>query len=173
MTRHGWIMMAVVAAGLLGGCNQALPGSSRQMDTVDYPAAFAAAREVMSQYYSLESHDVDSGIIQGRPKEIDAPHERILSGSPARQVATMRLRKEGDGIVAYASVAVQRQGRQVLQQLRPGTDSYTSVPNETPAEREAATTVEQNESWRTHGYAKDVEAKILQDLYRSLHPVPK
>jgi hypothetical protein len=173
MTRHAWIMTAVVAAGLLGGCNQPLPGSSRQMDTVDYPAAFASAREVMAQYYAIESANVDAGLIQARPKEIDAPKERVLSGSAAREVASMRLRKEGKGIVAYAAVAVQRQGGNVLRQMRPGTDSYTSVPNQTPAEHEAATTVQQNESWRTLRYAHDVEARILQDLYRSLHPAEK
>ena len=168
--RHGWIVLIPLSAVVLSGCNQALPGTARQLGAADYTAAFAAAREVMSQYYSVESANPDTGTIQSRPKSVTAPHERLLGGSPARQVATMRLRKEGKDVVAHVSVAVQRQGGAVLRQSRPGIDDYDSVPNETPAEQDAATTVEQNESWRIHGYAHDVERKILDDLYRSLHP---
>jgi len=124
----------------------------------------------MAQYYSVESANPDTGIITSRPKAAAEPHERLLGGSPARQLATMTVRREGKTVVARASVAVQRQGGAVLRQIRPGADNYDSVPNKTPAEREAATTVQQNESWRTHRYAHEVERKILQDLFVSLHP---
>jgi hypothetical protein len=170
MVRYAWIVAAALAAGMLVGCNQAMPGRSRALGTVEYSAAFAAAREVLAQYYSVESSDAETGVIQARPKRIDAPNERLLSGSPAREVATLRLRKEGKAVVAHTTVAVQRQGGPALQTMRGGTDTYSSVPDDTPAEREAATTVEQNESWRTHHYAHAVERKILDDLYRALHP---
>ncbi|MGB2820398.1 MAG: hypothetical protein WBF17_05420 [Phycisphaerae bacterium] len=170
MIRHAWIVVAVVAACVAAGCNQPTPGTSRSLGAVDYASAFAAANEVMAQYFSVESSDPLTGIIESRPKPVPAPNERLLGGSPARQVATLRIRSEGKAVVAYATVALQRQGGAMLGQIRPGTDNYDSVPNQTPAEREGATTVEQNESWRTHKYAHDVERRILQDIYRSVNP---
>ncbi len=51
-----------------------------------------------------------------------------------------------------------------------GQEDYSTVPNQSPAYDEAATTADQNESWMTYDYAHDLETKILDDLYRSLHP---
>jgi len=170
MIRHAWIGVAVVAACVASGCSQATPGTSRSLGAVGYESAFAAANEVVAQYFSIESSNPHTGIIRSRPKSVKAPKERLLGGSPARHVATVRVRTEGKTVVAYATVALQRQGGAELREIRPGADNYDSVPNQTPAEREAATTVDQNESWRTHTYAHDVERKILQDIYRSVNP---
>jgi len=52
-------------------------------------------------------------------------------------------------------------------------ENYEGVPNKPPSAREAATTVEQNESWRTQKYDHVIERKILQDLYLSLNPAEK
>ena len=170
MIRHGWSVVVLAAACVLVGCNQPLPGRSRSLGAVDYTAAFAAANEVMAQYFSVESADPRAGVIQSRPKAVSAPRERLLGGSPARQVATLRLRSEGKDVVASATVAVQRQGAEVLRVMPRDADDYSTVPDKTPAEREAATTVLQNESWRTHQYDHDVERKMLLDLWRALHP---
>ena len=172
MIRTAWIAVALVAAGLATGCNQPMPGSSMPLGQVDYTSAFAAAKETMSQYYSIESANPHTGVIEARPKAVDAGKERILGGSPAREVATMSLQQEGKQVVAYATVAVQRQGAAVLRQPRPGLESYDTVPNQTPAEGEAATTIDQNESWRTHSYSHGVERKMLQDLRRAVGPKP-
>ncbi len=173
MTRQGWIIF-IMAAGLLAGCAAATPGRSRELGDVVYGNAFAAARDVVSQYYSIESADPDKGIIKSRPLGVDEKGERILGGnSPARQLATLTLRRKNGQIVAHASVAVQRQGSAMLRQMRTTSgEDYSSVPNQTPAEIEAATTPEQNESWITQRYAHDVENKILDDIYRALHPSP-
>jgi len=170
MTRHVGMVIAAVALCIFAGCNQSIPGTSRSLGTVDYTSAFAAANETMAQYFSVQASNPHTGVITSRPKSVEAPKERLLSGSPARQVATLRVRTEGKAVVVYATVALQRQGGAVLEQIRPGADNYDSVPNQTPAERAGATTLEQNESWRTHGYAHDVERKILQDIYRSVNP---
>ena len=170
MIRHVGIVIALAAASLATGCNQPMPGSSLPLGQVDYTSAFAAARETMAQYYSVESANPLTGEIASRPKPVDAGKERLLGASPARQIATMRICREGKQVVAYATVALQRQGAQILRQIRPGMDNYDSVPNKTPAEREAATTVEQNESWRTHSYAHGVERKMLSDLRRAVTP---
>jgi len=152
MTRTGLLAAACMTAGILGGCAQPI-GRARPLGEVSYEAAFATAREVMAQYF--------------------ARADRLLGGSPARQVATMRLRRDGRQVVAHLAVAVQRPGSAAHRQMRMNVDNYSSVPNQTPAQVEAATTPGQNESWRTDRYDRVMEQKILTQLHRSLHPQPK
>ena len=172
MIRTGLLAAACMTAGLLGGCAQPI-GRARPLGEVSYEAAFATAREVMAQYFSIESADPQTGVIRSRPKPIRARADRLLGGSPARQVATMRLRRDGRQVVAHLAVAVQRPGSAAHRQMRMNADNYSSVPNQTPAQVEAATTPDQNESWRTDKYDRVMEQKILTQIHRSLHPQPK
>ena len=174
MTMRRYAAAAIlVAAAMAGGCNVATPGSTRLLGEVDYPQAFASANDTMSQYFSVASSDPATGIIKARPKAIDAPPERLLGRSPARQAATMRIWQRGTEILADVTVAVERRGDPVLRSMPQPGENYEGVPNQSPAQREAATTVEQNESWRIEKYDHAIEAKILQDLYLSLHPQEK
>ena len=170
MTTCARILAGLVAAGTLVGCTEPMAGRSQPLGTVEYGLAFATAREVMAEYFSIASADPDTGIIQSRPKPVAARAERLLGGSPARQVARMRLRRQGEQVVAHLWVALQRQGSAVLREMRVARDKYDSVPNETPAEIEAATTPEQNETWRTRGYDHRLERTILTELYKALNP---
>ncbi|HOF19578.1 MAG TPA: hypothetical protein PK082_11760 [Phycisphaerae bacterium] len=173
MRRHGWIVLTMVAAGALVGCGPRTPGESRMMGTVEYPAAFASARDVFAQYFSVASADLDAGIIRSLPRKIDAPNDRLLGGSPARQVATLRLRRDGGNVVAQVCVETQRQGSAVYRQMASRDENYDSVPHESPAQIDAATTPEQNETWRTASRDRALEIKILNDVYRALHPGEK
>ena len=74
----------------------------------DQAAAFAAGREVLSQYFPIDSADPATGQIisraglpAGRPGH---PH----SATPARELAVLRLRPEPQGIIADIRVAIQR-----------------------------------------------------------------
>ena len=171
----GRIAMAatLVAVSLAAGCNVASPGSSRTLGKVDYPQAFAAANDVMSQYYSVASSDATSGVIKSRPKSVAASPDRIISRSPARQVATMRVWSRGEEVLADVTVAVERRGDSVLRQMPKPDMNYDNLPNQPPSQREAATTLEQNESWRIEKYDHITEQKILKDLFLSLHPEKK
>jgi len=154
------------------GCVQDM-GRSRPLGEVSYGTAFATARDVMAQYYSIESSDASTGEIVSRPKRVDAGRDRLLGGSPARQVARLRLRREGKGVVAHLAVAVQRQGSAVYRQHSGIDETYSSVPNQTPAEADAATTPEQNEAWRTVKHDRALEQRILGQIHRALHPQPR
>jgi len=170
--RYCAVAALLAAAGIFAcaGCSTASPGSSQSLGTVAYPQAFAAARDTMSQYFSIESSDAATGIIKARPKSIDAPRERLLGKSPARQIATMRIWPRGKEILADMTVAVQRRGDSVYRSMPAPDENYEGVPNKPPSAREAATTIEQNESWRTEKYDHATEHKILQDLYLLLNP---
>lgn len=171
MTRTGLFVAACMAAGLLVGCTEPI-GRARSLGEVGYQPAFATAREVLAQYYSIESADPQTGVIRSRPKPVQARAERIVGKSDARQVATMRLRRDGREVIAHLAVAIQRQGSTIHRQMRMDADNYSSVPNQTPAEVEGATTPEQNESWRTDKYDRVMEQTILNQLYRAMHPQP-
>ena len=109
------------------------------------------------------------GIIKSRPEPVQAPAKGFLGGRPCRKLATLQLYMAGKQVVANVSVAVQRQGLSVRRQMQVADGNYDSVPNETPAQIEAATTPEQNEGWWTESYDKALEHRILQDLYKALH----
>jgi len=163
----------LAAAAMAGGCNISTPGSTRVLGEVDYPQAFASANDTMGQYFSIASSDAATGIIKARPKSIEAPPERLLGRSPARQIATMRIWQRGKETLADMTVAVERQGDPVLRSMPQPGENYEGVPNQSPSQREAATTIEQNESWRVEKYDHATEEKILRDLYMSLHPQEK
>lgn len=173
MMRQCAVAALLAAAAISAGCSMASPGASQSLGTVEYAEAFAAANDTMSQYFSIASSDAVTGIIRARPKAIDAPPERILGRSPARQVATMRIWPRGKEILADMTVAVERRGDSVYRSMPAPGENYEGVPNKPPSDREAATTIEQNESWRTEKYDHAIERKILQDLYLSLHPKEK
>jgi hypothetical protein len=124
----------------------------------------------MSQYFSEESFDMDEGRIRSRPKRIEDERDRLLGTDPTRQVATMHIRRDGNQVVAHVSVAVQTQRSQMRRDMNQVGEMYDSVPNKTPAELEAATTVQQNENWEVTRYAHDLENRILNDLYKALNP---
>jgi len=171
MTRHGLATIALAAAGALAGCTvNAISPTQRSMGEVSYESAFAAAREVIRKHFELASSDPDAGVIIARPKPVRAPAERILGGaSPARHVAKMHLKSRGGIVIADVSVALQRQGSAGFRQMRPG-ENYSTVPDQTPAQETAAITAEQDQTWRTDRYDRGMERRILNELYRALHP---
>ena len=169
MTHCGWIIGVCLTAGFLVGCAEST-GTTRSLGAVEPALALATAQEVMSQYFSLEPPDPDTMTISARPKAIKAKNDRILGGSPARQIATLRLRREGGVVVAYVSVTEQRQRSQMHRSLREEEENYSGVPDRTPAYDEGATTASQNQTWETRRQVPSLEAQILDDLYKALHP---
>jgi hypothetical protein len=72
--------------------------------------------------------------------------------------------------MAQATVLTQRRASDIHRRMQMGAEDYDTVPNESPADVEAATTRDQNETWVTHGHARTLERQILEALYRRLHP---
>jgi len=160
-----------LAAGAVG-CGEAVPGRSRSLGEVDLALAYATARELLAteHNFSIEPGRRGEGIVRTRPKPISAERDRLVGSSPARQVATIRLRRDGEEVVAHASVAVQRQRAEVRRQMHDVAENYDTVPNTTPSEEGAALTIEQRQSWETVDYDHALEVRILDELYQALHP---
>jgi hypothetical protein len=175
MVRNAILAAAILAAAVLPGCAEP-EGATRMLGAVAYQDAFLAANEVMSQYYTVASAKLDSGEIKSAPKFVPAgggDSDQFFPASPTRQVATIRLRRAGGEVEAWASVAVQRQTSEAQRQLARQEAAYDTSAGKTPAELEAATTAEQNQGWRTERYAHDIEFKMLNDLYDRLHKSAK
>jgi hypothetical protein len=172
MIRNVMLAAAILAAAILPGCAEP-EGATRMLGAVAYQDAFLAANEVMSQYYTVASAKLDSGEIKSVPKFIPAGGDQFFSASPTRQIATIRLRRSGGEVEAWASVAVQRQRSEAQRQMARAGGAYDVTADKTPAELEAATTAEQNQSWQTERYAHDIEFKMLNDIYDRLHKKDK
>lgn len=172
MTRIA-ILIGLLAV-VLGGCTQELAGTTRGLGSVSYPAAFAAAKDVMVQYaFSIDSADPATGVIRSLPKGFEAGRDRILGGSPARKIAKITVRERGGEVVAVANVTIERQGEAESRRLLVSQQKYNSVPDETPAQVEGATTPEQNEVWHAERQDVTTERGMVEDIYQKLHPQPK
>ncbi|HDY64991.1 MAG TPA: hypothetical protein ENH84_02005 [Phycisphaerae bacterium] len=178
--KHVFLMTVVGLGVVLVGCgqfplNEGLApgrGTIRGLGDTSYQEAFATGRMVMSQFFSIASADVNTGIIKSRPKKVDAGKERLLGSSPARQIATMQISQKNGQVVAQVLVMQQRQGSAIRRQMGYSTEqeNYTGNPGEeSPANIDAAITPEQKESWADEKARHGIEADILNDLYKRLH----
>lgn len=167
------ILAILVATCMLIGCGTGRggavePGKSRVLGEVSYDDAFAAAKGIMSQEYEIASADSVTGVIRGEPKSVQAKSERLLGGpSQSRELATMRILQHRTYVVAELTIAIQKQG-QDIQTIQAGSNSYSGVPDQTPAQIDASTTPQQNSDWNTVRYATDKETLMLDQLYRAM-----
>ena len=166
------LVMALAIAALLAGCSEPVPQTPRDLGMVSQSRAFGEAREVLSQYFSVESADADSGVIlsRWRPVEPERGDRVVSSRMDSREQATMKFRNQDGRLVANLSIPVQRLITSSMRQFSPRGDTYSSVPDQTPADVDAATTPDQNDTWRTVRYNHVLERQILDELYRRLHP---
>ena len=169
------VVLAVAGCGRMSLKDGAIApgrGTSRNLGETSYQQAFATARQVMAQYYTIASANPNTGVIKCKPKATAPGRERLLGGSPARQVATMEISQKDGLVVARVLVLRQRQGSAVRQKMGYSAEryNYTGRPGEeTPADLNAATTSQQNQAWETEKPLHDIESKILDDLFKALH----
>ncbi len=165
--RFAWICALFVVEGC------AAPGPSTAQHTiihlqgVDRAVAFNAAELALVKLgYKIDRQDLSSGILEAAPVadagggELTRRPARLSSPSDARRVAKVRVEQVGDTVSVHCQVLVQEQTTQTHRLFaddRHGQDT----PTNTPIEREAATTVQQNTVWRTIRRDRDNERQIL------------
>ena len=167
------LVAAVAALCLAGacGCASAQPGTQMTLGPVSYDKAFSTARMVMAQYFRVDEADADTGRIRTLPIFIDSARFGVSDSPPDRQLADLTLRRDGQYVVATLAVAVQRQGSEAYRTFQGRQENYSGMPNQTPADLEAATTPRQNDTWETYRYDRLLENTILRDLDRLLRPI--
>ncbi|MHC4695728.1 MAG: hypothetical protein ACYTFA_03180 [Planctomycetota bacterium] len=175
-TRFAWIY----ALFMVGGCASPGPSTGRHavihLQGVDRAAAFNAAELAFVKLgYKIDRQDLSSGVLEAAPVadvgggELTRRTPRLSSPSDVRRVARARVERVGDTVSVYCRVLVQEQTTQTHRLFaddRHGQDT----PTNTPIEREAATTVQQNTVWRTIRRDRDNERQILTAIADNAAP---
>lgn len=162
---------AILVGSFLTGCGAMATGTERNLGPVSYPIAYAAARDVMAAHFAIEYSDVDTGVIKSYPKGVSAEKNRLLGSTSAREEATLRLTRSGSDVLARLTIAMQcAEGEAAMTSWSSDKDNYSGVGNQTPAQMNAATTAEQNDSWRRERYDHALERKMLDELAKALAP---
>lgn len=88
---------------------------------------------------------------------------RATSRSRLRRVVHVRVTQSTDVVNVYCQVAIQEQTTEAHRMFRRN-HMISDTPGETPIDREAATTDEQNIVWQTIGRDKAAERRILEAI---------
>jgi hypothetical protein len=162
-----WIALAMGVAG----CAES-PGTTRDLGAVSYEMAFVTARDVIGRHYDIAHSDPATGRVETVAKPVEPGPAGVLGGSvrDAREQATLQLRREGERVTARLAVALQRRRSSISRRMTLAEEDYSGVPNKTPAEIDAATTTEQNQTWQTERYLAHRQRALLTEIYRAVHP---
>jgi len=158
---------------LLVGCGSTPPGSVRVLGAVEYDRAFDVARSTLSQFsFSVMEADRDTGTILSRPTYVDN-EKRVLGSTPTRKVARMKLTRDAGSVTVRLAIEVQQEITQTYAGDTSAiglSNTYSGVPNDTPAQGYAAATSEQNTTWRRVRYDRQLELTILDEIAQAFNP---
>ena len=146
------------------GCGSEFIGQRQPLGLTAYDTAFAQAKAVLeAKRFSIVQAEPATGTIVGR-SDVQDTRTRLVSTTPTRQTATIRVQRSGGNqVVAYASVVVEEKTN-VPMGLMPNQGSYSGAPNETPLETGAALSRSSNDEWRRSGTDRDMERRLLASL---------
>ncbi len=172
--RHWSIAWLCVIWLLVGGC--ASPGPSplnygvRHVQGGDAAAVFWTARTTLVDLgYKIGLADPATGEIITQPTATTPDAERahvatrVASRSRLRRVVHVRVTQSRDAVNVYCKVAIQEQTTEAHRMFRRD-HMISDTPDETPIDREAATTDEQNVVWQNIGRDKAAERRILEAI---------
>ena len=104
MGKQLWMLIGTLLLSALAGCGTDLQGASRSLGDVPMDKAFDVSKHVIWQYYSVETEDREKGKIICRPEFMQDRADRFLGPTPARDVATLRLTRRGQEVIANVQV---------------------------------------------------------------------
>ncbi len=173
MTRRSLMGSLGVSLLLYGGCSTP-QRSSHQIGTRRVVASEprnvfdAAELALIDAGYQIERRDFAEGVLSTRPIAVDrrgepTPGVRISSRNRLRRVAEVRIRQTGKQVEAGCTVLVQEQTTN-MHRLFAGQQSANDTFNDTPIDRDAATTSSQNTVWRTIRRDRVAERAILAGI---------
>ena len=181
-----WRMIKVVSIAVIsvlaGACaaprSRAVNSAVRRFQAVDKPAIFDAAQTALRDLgYIIDRQDASTGVLTTRPI-LDSPDDRrphrparLSSSGRTRRVANVRVERTPETVNVYCRVVVEEQ---ITQAHRLLASDYrgSDMPTDTPIERDAATTTEQNTVWQTIRRDKPAEQRILEAISALANPPP-
>lgn len=174
MNSCGLKSIVIVIVGIMAtGCESPSPTARSfsyvRLPGVDRATAFAAATEAMRQNYSIAEIDRDQWMIHSVPEETEeeatTPRVGDLVGVArnVRRIATAYVTGTDQTAEAWCKIVIERnesnEHRLWVQDMK--RDDTASA---TPAERDAATTTDQNSVWRTLRRDKRAERDLLNTI---------
>ncbi|MEI7837412.1 MAG: hypothetical protein WCK05_13515 [Planctomycetota bacterium] len=158
------LTISFLALAAASGCGSEFIGQRQPLGLTAYDTAFAQAKAVLeAKRFSIVQAEPATGTIVGR-SDVQDTRTRLVSTTPTRQTATIRVQRSGGNqVVAYASVVVEEKAN-VPMGLVPNQGSYSGAPNETPLETGAALSRSSNDEWRRSGTDRDMERRLLASL---------
>jgi len=161
----------------LAGCESARPTrraySPDRQQAISPREAFDAAEAALSEHFEIVTRDREQGFLRTAAVETRErqPAGRLgdAIGTPrsVRKFAEVRVEPVPGGVNIWCSVFVEENetsAHRMFAQDR----SLSDIPSDTPADREAATTEEQNTVWkqrgRDHAMERRIRARIRQFL---------
>jgi len=171
------ILLCLTCGCRVPGCSDPAP-TTRTFSHLHLPQtardrAFDVAAVVMSDQYPVATSDRVSGIIRAQPIEVrdqDGPRrpgEVLGTGRRIRRVATAQVTGSDTEADIWCKVVVEQFAGDSVATLRNDL-GYTDAPTATAADRDGATTTEQNEIWRTLHRDKQAERSVLRAIEATL-----
>ncbi len=156
------------------GCNapavNARFGQRQRLTGVSYAVAFDAARRALAERFHITDSDPEGGTIRAEQQNIrvDADRTGLLGDAlgtprPARRVAQVFLRRTEDAVELHCRVIVQENQADAVRLLTREHRAYDR-PYDTPADRDAGTTRQQNAVWRDLNRDRSMERQILASV---------
>ena len=176
-----WLVAWVVLG--CGACQSPAPtGRSHTLlrqRSVTPAVAFSAAEQALRERFRIQVRDPVAGLLRTEPVITEAPPEparvvdTLRTRRRVRKVVEVRVEPEGDGVaIGCKAVIEENQARE--HRLFAREHSLSDVPSDTPADREAAVTAEQDAVWRVIRRDKTLEGQICQAINELLsEPGPR
>jgi hypothetical protein len=160
---------------LLVGCQNGGPSTTHfgviRLTAADRIEVFQVSRDaLLGLGFEVATADLDRGRIESLPAEENqlefaARSRAFESGRRQRRVASVRIESRDGEISVFCRVEIQEPSTEA-HRFRASVNSSLDRPGETPIERDAATTPEQNTVWRAVGRDRDLERSILDAVRR-------
>jgi ribosomal protein S16 len=158
------LALSVLATATAAGCGSGFVGQREPLGPVGFETAFDQAKQVLeAKKFTIVRSQPETGTIVAKG-DIQETQTRLVSTSPTRETATVRIQRSGgEQVVAYVSVVMEEKVN-VPTSLLPGAGTYSGAPNDTPIDQGAALSREQAEEWRPAGADHSMEQRILSAL---------
>ena len=173
MIRKSGLWLVGLALSCCGACQTApATGHSHTLvrqRSVSLAAAFEAAERAVSERFRVMVADRAKGLVRSAPVWAEAAPspERIGDrlGRPrrVRKTVEVRVEPEGDGVSIGCKVLIE-ENQAGAHRLFSREHGLSDVPSDTPADRGAAATLEQDAVWRVTGRDRALERQICQSI---------
>ena len=180
--RYVGALLALLPVPLwLTGCSQGLETRSFQSRIIQPASAddvFGAAQVLLRREFGRLKIESDARRVVTEPVEYRTSSEsgtaRDFYGgrSTMRRTAHLSVAPRGNGAIARLRVDIERQDTARREAFQPDRNRLSDAPSQTPIERDAATSTEQNTVWTFVKRDRRLERALLAELEEQFAPTP-